>query len=89
MADPRDAVQCEQCRAHLGYCDGPVMGTLLCLVCFGKCEGCGRQMEPWRFARYCQACIWDGVPEKSALSATAEPLLAKPNKGQEKEKDAS
>lgn len=25
----------------------------------GPCERCGYQQEPWRFSRFCQACIWD------------------------------
>lgn len=25
----------------------------------GKCERCGAEMPPWRFAKVCGACAWD------------------------------
>jgi hypothetical protein len=24
------------------------------------CEGCAQPQEPWRYSRFCQACLWDG-----------------------------
>lgn len=35
------------------------------------CEGCGQPQEPWRFSRFCQACLWDG--RGGGATASPEP----------------
>jgi hypothetical protein len=38
------------------------------------CRSCGRKQDPWRYSRYCQACIWDGLADLNEQTDPTPPL---------------